>query len=116
MEFDLTKPFAGLSAHGVSALEGLKMPEMKHAYFNNKNLTLDGWRMVGCKFEKCTLNVSSSYFIIERCFVDSDTIVVWMEQSIKLVQLFHMRNDHMRNTKPEFSAIKHPDGSYSIGV
>ena len=115
MDFELTKPFADSIGSGVSTFEVAQMPEMKFAYFKDKEITLDGWRLIGCRFENCTLNVSSTYFSMERCFVDSETVVMWQGDAIKLIQLFHMRNDEVRAGNPEFAAIKNPDGSYTLG-
>lgn len=115
MEIDLAKPFADKIGSGVSAFEIAQMPEIKFAFFKDKDITLDGWRLIGCRFENCTLNVSSSYFSIERCFVDAKTVVQWEGDAIKLVQLFNMRDDDMRAAMPEFAAVKNSDGSYTIG-
>ncbi|MNG35032.1 hypothetical protein D3C84_1216750 [compost metagenome] len=60
--------------------------------------------------------MSSTYFSIERCFVDAKTVVHWEGDAIKLIQLFNMRNDEMRAQSPEFAAIKNSDGSYTLGA
>lgn len=116
MSFDVTKPFMGSAFDAQESVGSLKMPQIKHAYFRGQTVTLDGWRMTGCKFESCTLEVSTSYFVIERCFVDADTVVSWAGEAVNLIQLFHMRDDSMRADQPGFAATKHTDGSYSIGA
>lgn len=116
MDFELARPFSDAISGGGGAFEVAQMPEMKFAYFKDKELTLDGWRLIGCRFENCTLNVSSTYFSIERCFVDDDTIVMWEGDAIKLIQLFNMRNDEVRSASPEFAATKNRDGSFTLGA
>lgn len=90
-------------------------PEARSFWYNQQDVILDGWKFISCRMDNCRLHVSSSNFIIENCFIDDSTNIIYQGGSIKLIQLFNMRSDWVRGSFPFFAAKKNPDGTFTIG-
>ncbi|MEB0009328.1 hypothetical protein QN375_06045 [Pseudomonas sp. MH9.2] len=89
-------------------------PIVKGLWYQNKTIKLDGWTFESCRFDSCVLVVNSPYFTIKNCFIDKSSVIQYGELIIKVVQLF---NHHASaNVTPDFTAIKNPDGTVSIGL
>lgn len=116
MSYDLTKPFSSHVSRGLPAFDTAQMPEMKNAFFQDKDITLDGWRFIFCRFEKCRIHVSSLYFVVDQCFIGDDCIIYYQGESIKLIQLWNSRNEFIRSTHPGFAPRRNPNGTVSIGA
>ena len=100
---------------GLSLLETLvQSSEVKQIWFNKKEVTLDGHKFVGCRFDNCTLKISSVYFEMIHCYLDQETMVVWEGQLVKPLRLFNSRFEWAYSESPYFSPTRHDDGTISI--
>lgn len=89
-------------------------PEIKDAWFNNKEVKLDGFRFVGCRFDNCKLTVSSVNFEIENCHIDATTQILYSGEIIKPIRLFNSRYDWVYQHAPFFAPTKNADGTITI--
>lgn len=85
-------------------------------WFNGEDVHLDGWAFNNCRFDNCRLHVSSTFFSIEKCFMGEGTTIHYGKEVVKIIQLFHMRNDFMKSQFPHFAPTFHEDGTVSVGA
>lgn len=96
---------------------GLNNPaqlEVNGLWYKDKELNIDGWRFVSCRFDNCRLNLSTPDFEFINCLIDSSCTVMFYGNIVTVFQLFNRDNDWMRQTYPNFAATKNPDGTISI--
>lgn len=104
-------PLGGLGL----ALLGLGRPELNSVYYNSKVVSLDGYRFVGCRFDNCTLQVSSLNFEIVQCVLDPSTRIEYSESAARVIRLFLGRYDWAYTTFHEFFVPKrNSDGTITI--
>lgn len=89
-------------------------PEVQGLYYNGQTLALDGYRFVRCRFDNCTLYVSSTNFDLIHCVIDSSTSVVYGSSVIKAIQLFNSRHSWAYQQMPEFAPKVNADGTITI--
>lgn len=116
MSLNLPRPFSEKLTAGTPAFDIGQMPEMKNALFKDKDLTLDGWRLISCRIENCRIHVSSLYFVLQECAIDADCVIYYQGETIKLIQLWNARNEWMQKNFPGFAPQRHYNGTISIGV
>lgn len=90
-------------------------PVVYGLYYNGKQVPLDGYKFVGCRFDNCTLVVESTNFELVDCVIDPSTGIQYGMETLKVVQLFNSRYEN--NPYPYwtgFVARKNPDGSITI--
>lgn len=105
------------SSTNLNALAGLlAKPEIKGAWFNGKEVNLDGYRFISCRFDGCHLLVASTNFVLENCFVDEKTNIVYGTEILKVIQLYNARYSWVYDHYPMFAPRKNSDGTISIGV
>jgi len=92
----------------------LYKPEVNSAWFNGKEVKLDGFRFVGCRFDNCKLTISSTNFEIENCFIDKSSQIVYSGDIVKPIRLFNSRYDWTYENMPFFAPTKNPDGTITI--
>lgn len=92
----------------------LDRPEVSGAWFNGKSVKLDGFRFVGCRFDNCTLTISSVNFEIESCFIDGSSQIRYAGEVVKPIRLFNSRYDWVYEHMPFFAPTKNPDGTITI--
>ena len=92
----------------------LVRPEIKDVWFNAKEVKLDGFLFVGCRFDNCTLILSSTNFEIENCYIDASTKISYAGEIIKPIQLFNSRYDWVYQNAPYFAPTKNADGTITI--
>jgi len=97
---------------GLMAL--LQKPEVKDMWFNKKEITLDGYRFVSCRFDQCRLFVSSSNFELEQCFISPDTVIVFGPEVVKPIRLFNRLNNWVYEKIPYFAPVRNQDGTISV--
>ena len=106
------RPNAG---QGLSSLRNLvQNTQVTEVWFNNKNVTLDGFTFVGCRFDNCTLYISSVHFEMHRCFLDSSNTIYYSSGTAKLIRLFNSRYSWTYEQIPMFAPVKHEDGTITI--
>lgn len=112
------EPQKPLAAGGLLALiDGLSTkPVVKEAYYRGKEVNLDGYTFVACRFDNCRLTFSSSNFVFDHCIIDPSCVVMYGGQTNKVVQLFHLHQFAPDPMHAAFYPQRHEDGSISIGV
>ena len=91
-----------------------KKIEVQHLWFNDKELTLDGYHFSHCRFDKCRLHISSVNFEMTRCFIDDQTVISWSGEIVNVLRLFHSRHNWIYENEPAFAPEKHEDGTITI--
>jgi len=93
----------------------LRRPEVNGLYYNGQKIVLDGYRFIGCRFDNCTLEVSSLNFDLIRCVIDPSTVISYGPSVAKIIQLFNGRYDWAsRNFAVPFVPVKNDDGTITI--
>ncbi|WP_416411571.1 hypothetical protein [Pantoea sp. App145] len=94
----------------------IALPEVRGLWYNDKDIHLDGWKYISCRFDNCRFYLTTSHFVIDSCFIDQTNIFYFNGESLKAVQLFNRNSEWMRETFPYFAAKKNTDGTISVGV
>ena len=88
--------------------------EAKGLYYNNKSITLDGYKFVDCRFDNCLLHINSDNFELVNCIIDPRCRINYSANVSKPLKLFLSRYswapDHFPNFAPKVSA----DGAVTI--
>lgn len=106
---------ANPSAPTLADLLSGNRPEARGLYFNGKNIKLDGYRFVGCRFDGCTLEITSTNFEIIECVLDPSTRIIYGNTVLKIIQLFNSRQEWSYGIfPPGFVPQKNPNGSITI--
>jgi hypothetical protein len=92
----------------------LDRPEVNGLYYNGKELTLDGYTFIGCRFDNCTLRLSTSNFNLIRCIVDDSTTIIYGTSALKVIQLFNSRYPWAYEHLKGFVPTLNPDGTITI--
>lgn len=98
-----------------NALSGLLRPEVREIYYNRKIVVLDGYTFIGCRFDNCTLKVSTLNFDVINCVIDQSTVIEYGEGVVKPIRLFISRYHWASQVippyfRPQFNA----DGTITI--
>lgn len=91
-------------------------PVINSAWFNGKTIYLDGYRFVGCRFDKCTIHVNSPNIELIRCVIDPTSTLVWGDRVSNAMRLYLSRFPWASTTyfNEHFLPIQHPDGSITV--
>jgi hypothetical protein len=89
-------------------------PVVQGLYYNGKQVALDGYQFVGCRFDNCTLLVSSSNFELINCVIDEATVIQYGPEPMKIVHLFNSRSDWMYASAPALAPRRNADGTITI--
>lgn len=101
--------------HGLPGLAALlQKPTLNSIWYNNKEVKLDGYKFSGCRFDNCTLILTSSNFELENCFIDESTRVQFGGQIVNAIKLFNSRSDWAYSNMPFFAPVKNVDGTITI--
>jgi hypothetical protein len=84
-------------------------------WFETKKLVLDGYSFNGCRFDNCTLVVSSTNFDLTNCLIDERCVIEYGNEITKIIQLFNSQWEqaYHRWASP-FVPKKNPNGSITI--
>ncbi|MEW8352662.1 MAG: hypothetical protein AB2665_02585 [Candidatus Thiodiazotropha sp.] len=89
-------------------------PEINGTWFNGKEVKLDGYKFIGCRFDNCKITVSSTNFEIEDCFIDEKTQIIYSGEIVKTIRLFNSRYEWIYEHAPFFAPTKNADGTITI--
>lgn len=90
-------------------------PIVTGLYYNRQKVVLDGYTFTGCRFDNCTLEVSTLNFDLIRCVIDPSTVITYGESLLKVIQLFNGRYPWAYEHFPAFFVpIRNDDGSITI--
>lgn len=100
---------------GLGLLSTLgQRPRVNGAWYHNQEITIDGYTFVGCRFDNCTLRLSSTNFEFESCFIDGSTQIVYAGEIIKPIRLFNSRYQWVSEHMPYFAPVRNADGTITI--
>lgn len=106
---------------GVNALSGLSSlaalyakPELKDTWFNGKEVKLDGFRFVNCRFDNCSLTISSNNIELINCLIDDKSTIYFEGDVINPIKLFNRKWDLVYETAPLFAPVRNADGTITI--
>lgn len=92
----------------------LYRPEVSSLYYNNKTITLDGYTFIGCRFDNCKLEVSSTNFDLINCIIDPSTQITYAPSVLKIIRLFMGRYNWAYTQFPQFVPVINADGTITI--
>jgi hypothetical protein len=92
------------------------MPEVRNLWFNGQTVALDGYRFIGCRFDRCTLTVAGPHFSLIHCLIDDSTNLQYSPNVVKVIQLFNIRPAGLLGPSMPFLPVRNADGTISIGV
>jgi hypothetical protein len=98
----------------IAALAGLTTPEVRNVWYNGKVVSIDGYKFVDCRFDKCDLHVSSLEFEFERCFISDDTRLIYGSKVARPIALFFSKIELFDKAYPDFAPTRHDDGTISL--
>ncbi len=101
-----------LSQYYLSQLA--RRPQLTGIWYNQKDVTLDGFNFVQCRFDNCNLYVSSANFEVHRCFFDDRTKIYYEGDVVKVLRLFNSRNPWVYDNHPFFAPERHENDTISI--
>jgi hypothetical protein len=115
--FGAQGPSQGLSVLSpYGSPTSIVLPEVRGLWYHDKDIYLDGWKYVSCRFDNCRFYLNIGNFVLEECFIDDKCVVLYQGASLKVIQLYNRDSEFIRNNYPFFSAVKNPNGTYSLGV
>jgi hypothetical protein len=80
--------------------------------FQDKNVTVDGYRFINCSFVNCKLQIMRGTFEFHHCTLTKCTRL-FSEGALKSVQLYALEDINFASN-PSFCPKKNTDGSFSI--
>lgn len=93
----------------------LYKPEVKDVYYRGKEIKLDGYKFVSCRFDGCTLLLTSNNFELDHCVIDDTTSIRYGEDVARPIKLFLGRYEWAYQLfDAYFVPTKNPDGTISI--
>lgn len=99
----------------LSALASLLLkPEVKNIWYNAKEVKIDGFKFISCRFDSCILVVTSTNFELVDCHVSDNTTIRFGSEIVKPIRLFHFRADWAYKDFPFFAPTKNPDGTITV--
>lgn len=99
----------------LGALSALLLkPEVKNLWYNGSEVKLDGYKFVSCRFDHCTLVITSPNFELHSCFISDDTVVRFGSEIAKPIRLFNLRHNLVYDSMPFFAPIKNADGTITV--
>ena len=103
--------FSGYSS-GLASL--FQRPEVTGLYYNGTKVVLDGYTFNRCRFDNCTLEISTLNFSLVHCIIDNTTVIEYGAEVAKLIKLFNARFPWAYSSLPLFVPQKHADGTMSV--
>lgn len=99
----------------LSALSSLgQLQDVQNLWFNSKEIPIDGYRFVNCRFDNCRLTVMSSRFEFVNCFIDHNTQILYGSDPLKIVKLWNSRNTSLTGVMGVYGPERNVDGTISI--
>ncbi len=108
----INAPF-GTATNSLAALMSSR-PEVNGMYYLRKKITLDGYSFIGCRFDGCTLEISTTNFDLINCIVDPSTSITYAPAVLKIIKLFTSRLTWAPQHFPGFVPTYNADGTITI--
>lgn len=98
----------------ATLLDLYSKPEVKNVWFNAKEIKLDGYTFRNCRFDNCKLQITSTNFELDSCFIDPTTTIIFGTEIAKPIRIYNVHNDWVYEKLPFFAPQKNSDGTISI--
>jgi hypothetical protein len=102
------------NADNDKSLSVFKDPKVVRQWFNGEHIQLDGWHFVGCRFDNCSLTVSSPIILLERCLIDVSCKIFVKPSATSPIKIYNLRTIVLEGFSA-FWPTYHEDGTISIG-
>ncbi|GAB5604612.1 hypothetical protein [Sideroxyarcus sp. TK5] len=89
-------------------------PQVNGLYYLRKKISLDGYTFIGCRFDGCNLEVSSTNFDLINCVIDASTTITYAPSVLKIIKLFNSRFPWAAQHFPGFVPTANADGTITI--
>ncbi|THD38563.1 hypothetical protein ERD95_27190 [Enterobacteriaceae bacterium ML5] len=91
-----------------------QLKEVSSLWFNQKDVVLDGWKFISCRFDNCRIFVSSQHFELINCKIDDESVIYYQNDIVKVIKLFKSRGAIPSSFSAHFDPLVNPDGTISI--
>ncbi|WP_415760281.1 hypothetical protein [Pseudomonas sp. LT1P18] len=88
-------------------------PYVNGLWYNGKTIKIDGWVFESCRFDNCTLIVTTPHFSLINCYLDITNTIMYQGSILSIIKLYNLRSTAA--VPPDFSAIRNPDGTVTVG-
>lgn len=88
-------------------------PEVRSLYFRDQTVSLDGYKFIGCRFDKCTLTAVTTQFELDHCIIDGSCTFLMGEDLMRVMRLYN-RNATWIKDYPSWGPDQNADGTVSI--
>ena len=100
---------------GLGLLSSLmQKPKLENIWYNRKQVSLDGYCFLSCRFDNCTLIIASSNFELHNCFLDDYSRISYKGDIVRIIRLFNSRYSWYYENLPYFAPTRNDDGTISI--
>lgn len=83
----------------------------ENLYFRNKQIDIDGYEFINCRFDNCKFSTEKGTFKFKNCVFDESTLVSYSGAALKILKLYNRRVQiKSANLSPEINA----DGTITI--
>lgn len=89
-------------------------PAVSNVWYNNKEIKLDGYKFISCRFDSCNLVITSCNFELENCFISENTNIRFGNEVAKPIRLFNVKNESAYGKIPFFAPVRNIDGTITI--
>ena len=67
---------------------------VKGLWFEDRELSLDGYEFVECRFDSCRLHVNNAQNVtLQRCYISKDTHFIYGQSALSAIKLFNLKTD-----------------------
>lgn len=89
---DKFEPQSGLLSNALSA--SLPPKRAEGLWFTDREITLDGYEFVECRFDNCKLRVANAQYVnLQRCFISDDTNFIFGHSALSAIRLFNLKTN-----------------------
>ena len=108
-------PAQGGLASALGYYDFFSKRKVEGLWFDAKRIVLDGYSFIGCRFDNCTLVVTSTNFDLTNCLIDKRCVIEYGNEITKIIQIFNSQwgESYHRWASP-FVPTRNPNGSITI--
>ncbi len=99
----------------LEASEFLKPKKAENLWFDGKDIVLDGYQFIECRFDNCKLHVSNAENVsLTRCYIGDNTQFVFNGGALAAIRLFNSNNDYFYQNHPYWTPEKDDKGRITL--
>jgi hypothetical protein len=107
-------PLGGLATFTSQLAALLEKPVVRGVWYNGKEVPLDGFKFIECRFDNCVLRLNSTEFELDRCFIDPTTKFSYGASAARVIQLFMSPLAWLDKYYPSLAPERNADGTITI--